>query len=223
LRGIQQSRQLSYGRFHKQDVMQYSETEYRPDPPQAGFSPLAITVRRMEIADIPHVSYLERRCYALPWNASAYATEIGNSIAYYTVAKDSDGIVVGFAGMWVIMDEIHITTIAVDPDVRGKSVGERLLLDMLEAGMERGAHRATLEVREHNLAAHNLYLKYGFEDVAIRKKYYSDNGENAVIMWANDLYSADYQEKLKTYRQRLFSSGYSGSQTDYSAKSQPTQ
>ena len=130
----------------------------------------------MQVTDIPQVSHLERRCYALPWNASAYATEIGNSIAYYTVAKDSDGLVVGFAGMWVIMDEIHITTLAVDPDVRGKSVGERLLLDMLEAGMERGAHRATLEVRKHNLAAHNLYLKYGFEDVAIRKKYYSDNG-----------------------------------------------
>jgi len=187
--------------------MQYSETEYKPDPPQTGFSPLPITVSRMQVADIPHVSHLERRCYALPWNASAYATEIGNSIAYYTVAKDSAGIVVGFAGMWVIMDEIHITTLAVDPDVRGKSVGERLLLDMLEAGMERGAHRATLEVREHNLAAHNLYLKYGFEDVAIRKKYYSDNGENAVIMWANDLYSADYQEKLKTYKERLFPMG----------------
>jgi ribosomal-protein-alanine N-acetyltransferase len=202
--------------------MQYSETEYKPDPPQTEFAPLTITVSRMQMADIPHVSYLERRCYALPWNSSAYATEIGNSIAYYTVAKDRDGIVVGFAGMWVVMDEIHITTLAVDPDVRGKSVGERLLLDMLEAGMERGAHRATLEVREHNLAAHNLYLKYGFEDVAIRKKYYSDNGENAVIMWANDLFSPQYQEMLKQYRARLSSSGYVYGQGEHAAVSHRT-
>lgn len=183
--------------------MKQSDVESIDNRPDNSRAKLNVIISRMQVEDIEVVSKIERRCYALPWNSTAYVTEIGNSIAYYTVAKDSDGLVVGFAGMWVIMDEIHLTTLAVDPEARGNSIGERLLLDMLEYGMAHGAHRATLEVREHNTAAHNLYLKYGFEDVAIRKKYYSDNGENAVIMWANDLYNQEYQEMLEEYRRRL--------------------
>ena len=107
----------------------------------------------------------------LPWSSSAYVTEVGNPNAYYTVALLPDGPIVGYCGMWVIMDELHMTTIAVDPSVRGLKIGERLLLDMIEEGIMRGAERATLEVRERNMVAHNLYVKYGFEDVAIRKNY----------------------------------------------------
>lgn len=165
--------------------------------------PSFIRIAPMRLEDIEHVSRLERRCYTLPWSSSAYATEVGNSNAYYTVAKDENGVVVGYAGMWVIMDEIHITTIAVDPSQRGRKIGERLLLDILEEGMARGAERATLEVRERNTAAHNLYLKYGFEDVAIRKNYYSDNHENAIIMWANNMLSPEYQAMLHDHKQRL--------------------
>ncbi len=157
----------------------------------------------MRLEDIEHVSRLERRCYTLPWSSGAYVTEIGNPNAYYTAAKDEIGTVVGYAGMWVIMDEIHVTTIAVDPSCRGRKIGERLLLDILEEGLSRGASRATLEVREHNTVAHNLYLKYGFEDVAVRKRYYSDNNENAVIMWANNMLSSEYQAMLRDHKQRL--------------------
>ena len=165
--------------------------------------PPAVILRPMRLDDIQHVSRLERRCYSLPWSSSAYVTEVGNPSAYYTVATELDGTVVGYAGMWVNMGEAHITTIAVDPLQRGRKIGERLLLDLLEEGMARGADHSTLEVRERNQVAHNLYRKYGFEDVAIRKNYYSDNGENARIMWANDLKSPAYQAMLRDHKARL--------------------
>ncbi len=163
----------------------------------------SITIRQMRLDDIEYVSRLERRCYTLPWSSSAYVTEVGNSNAYYTVATQPDGTIVGYCGMWVIMDELHMTTIAVDPTVRGLKIGERLLLDLIQEGIRRGAERATLEVRERNAVAHNLYVKYGFEDVAVRKNYYSDNGENAIIMWANDLTLPPYQAMLRDYEARL--------------------
>ena len=162
-----------------------------------------VTIRRMRVEDIEHVSRLERKCYALPWSSSAYVTEVGNPKAYYSVAKDSEGVVVGYAGMWVVMAEMHITTIAVDPALRGLRIGERLLIDMIEYGMANRARRATLEVREHNRVAHNLYAKYGFIDVAVRKNYYSDNGENAIIMWANDLYDPKFQLTLQAEKRSL--------------------
>ena len=177
-----------------------------PQSPQDAPSPKRlppVTIRRLRMEDIEHVSRLERRCYTLPWSSSAYTTEVTNPSAYYTVALDENGVIIGYAGMWVIMDEAHLTTIAVEPARRGLKIGERLLLDLLEEGMSRGTKRATLEVRERNTVAHNLYLKYGFEDVAVRKRYYSDNGENAIIMWANDLFSPEYQAMLHDYKQRL--------------------
>ena len=117
-----------------------------------------VFLSRLRLEDIEHVSRLERRCYTLPWSSSAYVTEVGNPNAYYITAKDGEGRLIGYAGMWVIMDEIHITTIAVDPERRGQKIGERLLLDILEEGISRGATRSTLEVRERNSVAHTLYL-----------------------------------------------------------------
>jgi ribosomal-protein-alanine N-acetyltransferase len=168
-----------------------------------------VSIMRMSVEDIEHVSRLERRCYTLTWNSSAYVTEIGNPSAYYIVAKLPDGKLVGYAGMWIIMDEAHLTTVAVDPDLRGLRIGERMLADMLDYGIRHGAKRATLEVREHNIAAHQLYLKYGFKDVAIRRNYYSDNGENAVIMWADHLVEPDYLAEFDARLHRLFPSSAS--------------
>lgn len=176
--------------------------EFSEEAPSEAALP-AVLVRRMRLEDIEHVSRLERRCYSLPWSSSAYVTEVGNPSAYYIVATHTDNTVIGYAGMWVVMDELHITTIAVDPSQRGRRIGERLLLDLTEEGIERGASRATLEVRERNTVARRLYEKYGFEDVAIRKNYYSDNGENAIIMWANDLTRPPYQAMLANFKSQL--------------------
>ena len=103
--------------------------------------------------------------------------------------------------MWVIMDEAHFTNIAVDPTARGRKVGERLLIGLLEYGVEHGTERATLEVRERNTIARNLYRKHKFGDVAVRKNYYSDNQENAIIMWLNDMATPEYREHLRRSRE----------------------
>jgi ribosomal-protein-alanine N-acetyltransferase len=158
-----------------------------------------VTIAKMRIEDIEHVSRLERKCYSLPWSSSAYVTEVGNPSAYYTVAKDANGVVVGYAGMWVVMGEMHVTTIAVDPERRGQRIGERLLVDLVKFGMAHGANHATLEVREHNRVARNLYHKYGFVEVAVRRSYYSDNGENAIIMWITDLYDPEFQQLFRDH------------------------
>lgn len=159
-----------------------------------------IVIVPMRPSDIEAVSKLERRCYSLPWSSGAYVTELGNSNAYYAVAKSCSGAVLGYGGIWVIMDEMHVTTLAVDPALRGRKIGERLLIVLIEEGIRRGATRATLEVRQSNLIAQNLYYKYGFRDVASRKSYYSDNGENAIIMWAEDLSSDTYLQVLQEHK-----------------------
>jgi len=165
-----------------------------------------VRIARMRHSDIEAVTRLEEVCQPLPWSANAYTTELNNPNAYYSVAKTEDGELAGYGGIWVVMDEMHVTNIATNPRLRGRRVGERLLIVLIRAGIERGAIRATLEVRESNGVAHNLYLKYGFEDVAVRRKYYSDNQENARIMWAEDLTGSAYQQKLRQAEIDLFMS-----------------
>jgi ribosomal-protein-alanine N-acetyltransferase len=151
----------------------------------------------MRASDIESVVRVERLCYALPWNSNAYVTELGNPNAFYAVAKQNKALCVGYGGIWIIMDELHITTLAVDPAERGKGTGEMLLVYLMHRGRERRAERATLEVRQSNKAAIHLYHKYGFEDVGLRKGYYSDNNENAIIMWAEEIQSDSYRLLLE--------------------------
>jgi len=157
----------------------------------------------MQREDIPRIMEIEKQCFTTPWHESAYLTELVNRSAYYVVARVDDKIV-GYSGMWVIIDEAHITTIGVDPKYRGKKIGEQILIAMLEEAQRRGARRATLEVRESNHLAQNLYRKYGFIPAAIRRGYYSDNNENAVVMWVDDMFSQDYQHMFKDLKQRIY-------------------
>lgn len=162
-----------------------------------------VSVEPMRRSDVPIVSAIERRSYPTPWHENAYYTEISNRSACYLVAR-LEGNVVGYAGMWVIMDEAHITTVAVDPKHRGKKIGERLLIGLLEESIMRGGMRATLEVREHNVVAQNLYRKYGFVEAAIRKNYYTDNDENALVMWVDDIHTVQYGELLHELKHELY-------------------
>jgi [ribosomal protein S18]-alanine N-acetyltransferase len=161
-----------------------------------------VVIDTMKRADLPRVMEIERQCFATPWHESAYVTELSNRSAYYVVARLGEQIV-GYAGLWIIMDEAHITTIGVDPVCRGKKVGEQLLVAMLDEAVARGGRRVTLEVRERNYVAQNLYRKYGFVPAAIRRGYYTDNNENAVVMWINDTRAPQYREKLQRLKQRL--------------------
>lgn len=109
----------------------------------------------------------------------------------------------GYAGLWLMLDEAHITTIAVRPNLRGQGLGELLLVGLTDLACALGAKYMTLEVRVSNTVAQNLYKKYGFREEGIRKRYYSDNGEDALIMWSEPLGSASFQNRLATLKAAL--------------------
>lgn len=112
--------------------------------------------------------------------------------------------IVGYGGLWLTVDEAHVTTIAVDPRFRGRSLGELLLNSLIDHALELNATWMTLEVRVSNVQAQNLYLKYGFRAAGTRPRYYTDNGEDALIMWTDPIHAAEYQARLRELRQRLF-------------------
>lgn len=162
-------------------------------------APAPVVIRPMRGTDIEHVSRIERQSFPTAWNTQAYVNELGNHCAVYRVAVIGE-TVVGYGGEWVIMDEAHITTIAVSPDYRGQRIGERLLSEMLVTAIKQGATRATLEVRSGNEAARRLYEKYGFVSVAVRKGYYPDNNENAEIMWVYEMESPGWRRLFLAHR-----------------------
>jgi ribosomal-protein-alanine N-acetyltransferase len=157
----------------------------------------------MTLGDLPSVHAIERGSFSVPWPDDAYRNELlTNRLASYVVAR-AGADVVGFGGLWVMVDEAHITTFAVDPRWRRRGVGEWLLLALLDRAVERGAREATLEVRLSNMPARRLYEKYGFRPVGIRPRYYSDNGEDALIMTTDPLASAAVRERLGGLRAAL--------------------
>lgn len=154
-----------------------------------------VAIRPMLNSDIEAVSKIEKQSFTTFWNTQAYVTELMNANALYVVATLNDRVV-GYGGLWVIMDEAHITTIAVEAGLRGNKIGERLLIEMLKGSQKRGATRSTLEVRETNEPAKRLYEKYGYVWVAIRKAYYADNKENAEILWINDMTTSEWRQQF---------------------------
>lgn len=144
-----------------------------------------LLIRRMEPEDVPAVCAADRLCFAIPWSDYTFQAELSSTIGYYRVAT-LDGAVVGYIGSHMIHDEAHITTFGVHPAVQRRHIGERLLADVIREAVGQGCRRITLEVRESNLAAQNLYRKYGFLPISRRKRYYSDNDEDAIVMWIED-------------------------------------
>ena len=118
-------------------------------------------------------------------------------------ASSSLGPIIGFAGMWLAFDEAHITTIGVDPEYRGEGLGELLFLAMIDEAIARGANWLTLEVRVSNAPAQALYRKYGFTVHGTRKRYYSDNNEDALIMWSRALSEPDVRAEIEGRRAAL--------------------
>ncbi|MCE5324196.1 ribosomal protein S18-alanine N-acetyltransferase [bacterium] len=163
---------------------------------------IEVDMRQMRREDVPRVMEIERECFPVPWHESAYLTELANRSAYYVVAcKGSE--IVGYAGMWVIMDEAHITTLGVARASRGEKIGERLLIALLDESLKRKCRRATLEVRQSNEVAQNLYRKYEFIPAAVRRGYYTDNQENAVVMWIDDMVCQSWQKKYRALKEQL--------------------
>ncbi len=162
-----------------------------------------ITIKPMRVEDIGDVLAIEQMSFPTPWPRDAYHHELReNRLACYLVAREMQQIV-GYAGMWVILDEAHVTTIAVAPLHRRRRIGERLLVALIDEAMKRGARWVTLEVRKSNLGAQVLYRKYGFKDIGIRKGYYSDNREDAIVMWTGNIWEYAFKERYTQNRTDL--------------------
>ncbi|MBN2898359.1 MAG: ribosomal protein S18-alanine N-acetyltransferase [Clostridia bacterium] len=142
-------------------------------------------IRSMTLADVQAVCEIESLSFASPWTEASFINELtNNKLAHYYVAEVS-GRVVAYLGVWYILDEGHITNIAVKPAYRGNGYGLALVYHLKSVAPESGIAWLTLEVRVSNVPAIALYEKMGFETQGIRKKYYQDNGEDAMIMWCS--------------------------------------
>ncbi len=165
--------------------------------------PKPLRIEAMRLDDIPAVQEIERRSFTTPWPPQAYRSELEtNRLATYLVAR-IDGELVGFGGVWLMVDEAHITTFAVHPSWRRRRIGERLLVALLDVATARGAREATLEVRLSNLPARRLYEKYGFRPVGLRPRYYSDDGEDALVMTTETLDAPSMVARLARLRAAL--------------------
>jgi ribosomal-protein-alanine N-acetyltransferase len=140
--------------------------------------------------------------------------------------KDEEGVehkrnpnpIIGYGGVWLMMDEAHITTLGVSPAYRGKGIGEFLLIGLIDVALQLGASWLTLEVRVSNTTAQNLYRKYTFKEAGVRKKYYTDNNEDAYIMWSDEITRPEFREKYARLKKELFArleaEGHLASDTD---------
>ena len=172
----------------------------------------SLVIRPMREDDLEAVQVIDQLSFSLPWPASAFRYELfENPASFLRVAEivQSDGTrrVVGAAVVWMVLDEAHIATIAVHPAYRNQGIARRLMADILREAYKKGALLATLEVRQHNIAAQKLYRRFGFEIVGHRPHYYQDNHEDALIMtlqgidqaYVDWLDRADWSDKDPAY------------------------
>ncbi|MEE3362620.1 MAG: ribosomal protein S18-alanine N-acetyltransferase [Anaerovoracaceae bacterium] len=142
-----------------------------------------LIVRVAESGDAERIAEIDRACFSAPWSLDAFRTELGeNRVAFY-LAGEIAGRVEGYAGLWWLGDEGHITNVAVHPDFRGNGIATCLLDCLIDFCEQEGITAFTLEVRPSNENAIKLYEKFAFHKIGRRKKYYDDNGEDALIMW----------------------------------------
>ncbi|MBO0747851.1 MAG: ribosomal protein S18-alanine N-acetyltransferase, partial [Acidimicrobiaceae bacterium] len=154
-----------------------------------------VPLRRRHLRSVLRI---ESQVYPRPWTLTLFLSELNMRSGRAYVAARVDGIVVGYAGLMMQLDEAHVTTIAVDPAWQRHKVGSRLLSWLAHSARAMGAKNLTLEVRVSNAPAQAMYRNFGFEEVGIRKNYYTDVREDALIMWANDIDTEAYAALLKS-------------------------
>ena len=160
---------------------------------------LQLEIRRMLPEDLPDVMRIEPIAFGTHhWSRQSFENELSNSMGSYFAAVDGDyNCLIGYSGFWLIGEEAHITTLAVQPKFRRLHVGERLLInDILEA-QRIGARWMTLEVRVSNERAQNLYFKYGFKSLGIRRNYYQDNSEDALVLWTENIETPQFKKMIE--------------------------
>ncbi len=154
---------------------------------------MAVTFEKMGLEHLDQVLEIENVSFPAPWSKTSFLGEIlQNDFALYLVALYDD-VVIGYGGMWLILDQAHITNVAVRPDFRGRNIGKALMLEIIQQAILKGAKSMTLEVRPSNIIARGLYQGLGFIDRGRRKGYYEDNNEDAIIMWKDNLQKGDFK------------------------------
>lgn len=145
-----------------------------------------VRYRRMTIDDVQAVHKIELASFPTPWTLDSFYYEMTeNQFAHYLVAEDDKGEIIGFCGIWLVIDAAQITNVAVVQSVRGQGIGETLMREAMRVAKEANMDVMSLEVRVTNTVAQNLYRKLGFQDGGLRKGYYTDNQEDALVMWVN--------------------------------------
>ena len=148
-------------------------------------------LRRMTLSDVPAVHRLEEAIFSMPWSEKDFVYEMTeNKVARYLVIEEA-GEIIAFAGAHIILDQAHVTNIAVRQDCRGRGLGRMITRALMQYASNLGAEYLTLEVRQSNAAAQNLYKSLGFVKVSVRKRYYEDTGEDAWLMVCDQLPAAD--------------------------------
>jgi ribosomal-protein-alanine N-acetyltransferase len=159
-------------------------------------TPLTVHLQSMRRRHVRQVLRIEQQVYPRPWSASLFHSELAlRSTRSYFVARVGRDVV-GYTGLMMTLDDGHITTIAVDPKWHRHGIGTRLLLVLARTAIERGAANLTLEVRMSNTGAQEMYRQFGFAPVGVRKNYYQEVNEDALVMWANEVDQPAYHELL---------------------------
>lgn len=148
-----------------------------------GNKAMDVILREMLIDDLDDIMDIEKVAFTTPWSRKAFTMEITENLLAKYIVAEIDSKVVGYAGIWLILDEGHITNIAVSNVYRGQGIGKYLMMGLIDFCKKSKIQNMTLEVRKSNIVAQNLYKKYGFLDCGIRPNYYADDHEDAVIMW----------------------------------------
>jgi ribosomal-protein-alanine N-acetyltransferase len=143
---------------------------------------MKLIIRKMTLDDVPTVVDLDQKSFSLPWPERSFRFELTDNPASRCWVAEVDGKTVGMIVVWLIVDEAHVATIATHPDFRRKGIAKRLLSFTLRKLIDQGARSSFLEVRESNLAAQELYRKFGYEETGRRRRYYKDNDEDAILM-----------------------------------------
>jgi ribosomal-protein-alanine N-acetyltransferase len=160
--------------------------------------PLSVSIVPMRRRHLRSVLRIESQVYPRPWSLSLFMSELAlrTTRAYYVARVD--GLVIGYAGLMLTVDDGHVTTIAIDPDWQRHRVASRLMLVLAREARRRGATALTLEVRVSNTGAQELYRKFGFAPAGMRKNYYVETNEDALVMWAEDIDTDAYDERLRS-------------------------
>ena len=161
-------------------------------------------IEKLALYHLDDIMEIEERCYGQHhWSRNSFAGELENSCARYIVAVNENNKAVGYMGVWRIFDEAHVTNLAVHPDFQGKGIAHLLVISSLDMCNEDKIKFMTLEVRKSNEKAKNLYENFGFKSLGMRKKYYQDNNEDAIIMWTENIFSDKYRQILEERKQYL--------------------